>query len=135
MNRRWQKRKFLTSAALSLGRLPQCSSATLGADVVRIEEPACGAESRSDGPPFLGGESVYFLSVNRNKRSCAIDTKSEAGKELILRLASARRDQIGDNQPGAVSRAGNQRDLVLQLLRHDATHPWRRVSGSSGDRT
>jgi crotonobetainyl-CoA:carnitine CoA-transferase CaiB-like acyl-CoA transferase len=115
--------KILDLCRVVSGRLPQCSSATLGADVVKIEEPACGAESRSDGPPFLGGESAYFLSVNRNKRSCAIDTKPEAGKELILRLASARRDQIGDNQAGAVSRAGNQRDLVLQPFRHDATHP------------
>ena len=60
----------------------------LGADVVKIEEPGRGDESRSYGPPFLGGESAYFLSVNRSNRSCVIDLKSEAGKDLILRLAS-----------------------------------------------
>ena len=45
----------------------------LGADVVKIEEPGTGDESRGFGPPFLGGESAYFLSVNRNKRSCAVE--------------------------------------------------------------
>jgi formyl-CoA transferase len=59
----------------------------LGADVVKVEEPELGDGSRSYGPPFIGGESAYFLSINRNKRSCAIDLKSPAGKELILRLA------------------------------------------------
>jgi hypothetical protein len=59
----------------------------LGTDVVKVEEPELGDESRSYGPPFIGGESAYFLSINRNKRSCAIDLKSPAGKELILRLA------------------------------------------------
>jgi formyl-CoA transferase len=52
----------------------------LGADVVKVEQPGQGDESRSYGPPFLGGESAYFLSVNRNKRSCAINLKSDAGE-------------------------------------------------------
>jgi crotonobetainyl-CoA:carnitine CoA-transferase CaiB-like acyl-CoA transferase len=55
----------------------------LGTDVVKIEEPEHEDESRTYGPPFLGGESAYFLSVNRNKRSCAINLKSPAGKELV----------------------------------------------------
>ena len=47
----------------------------LGADVVKIEDPRSGDESRRYGPPFVNGESAYFLSVNRNKRSCTIDLK------------------------------------------------------------
>jgi crotonobetainyl-CoA:carnitine CoA-transferase CaiB-like acyl-CoA transferase len=52
----------------------------LDADVVKVEQPGQGDESRGYGPPFLGGESAYFLSVNRNKRSCAINLKSDAGE-------------------------------------------------------
>jgi crotonobetainyl-CoA:carnitine CoA-transferase CaiB-like acyl-CoA transferase len=55
----------------------------LGADVVKIEQPEHGDESRTYGPPFLGGESAYFLSVDRNKRSSAIDLKSPAGKDRV----------------------------------------------------
>jgi hypothetical protein len=80
----------------------------LGADVVKIEQPARGDESRSYGPPFLGGESAYFLSVNRNKRSCAIDMKSEAGKELILRLASVPDVLIKNFRAGARSGLGSE---------------------------
>src|SRR6516164_6325260 len=61
----------------------------LGADIVKIEEPGEGDEARRFGPPFQGGESAYFLSVNRNKRSCAIDLKSPAGGDLVRRLAAA----------------------------------------------
>jgi crotonobetainyl-CoA:carnitine CoA-transferase CaiB-like acyl-CoA transferase len=84
----------------------------LGADVVKIEEPCRGDESRSYGPPFLGGESAYFLSVNRNKRSCAIDMKSEAGKELILRLASVADVIVENFRPGAMERLGLGDDVL-----------------------
>lgn len=78
----------------------------LGADVVKIEEPGKGDESRSYGPPFVGGESAYFLSINRNKRSCAVDLKSAAGKELIVRLA-AKADVVVENfRPGTLERLG-----------------------------
>jgi crotonobetainyl-CoA:carnitine CoA-transferase CaiB-like acyl-CoA transferase len=78
----------------------------LGADVVKIEEPRRGDEARSYGPPFLGGESAYFLSVNRNKRSCALDLKTAAGKELIVRLASVADVVIENFRPGAMERLG-----------------------------
>ncbi len=78
----------------------------LGADVLKIEEPNNGDEARTYGPPFVGGESAYFLSVNRNKRSCAVDLKSEGGKELILRLASAGDVVIENFRPGTMERLG-----------------------------
>ncbi|WP_375465334.1 CaiB/BaiF CoA transferase family protein [uncultured Methylobacterium sp.] len=78
----------------------------LGADVVKIEEPGKGDEARTYGPPFIEGESAYFLSVNRNKRSCAIDLKSEAGKDLVRRLAT-RADVVIENfRPGTMARLG-----------------------------
>lgn len=78
----------------------------LGAEVIKIEEPAKGDDSRAFGPPFSGGESAYFLSVNRNKRSCAINLKSSDGVDLIRRLAR-HSDVIIDNfRPGTTDRLG-----------------------------
>lgn len=78
----------------------------LGADVVKVEEPGQGDESRSYGPPFQGGESAYFLSVNRNKRGIALDLKSAEGLATALALA-ARADVVVENfRPGALDRLG-----------------------------
>src|SRR5262245_21346777 len=60
----------------------------LGADVVKIERPGQGDDTRGWGPPFTeGGISAYFASANRNKRSVAIDLKTELGRAAVLRLA------------------------------------------------
>ncbi|WP_375786291.1 CaiB/BaiF CoA transferase family protein [Bradyrhizobium sp. Pha-3] len=78
----------------------------LGADIVKIEDPRQGDESRRYGPPFIGGESAYFLSVNRNKRSCAIDLKSPAGRDAVLDLASAADVVIENFRPGTLDKWG-----------------------------
>ena len=62
----------------------------LGADVIKIEIPGSGDDTRAWGPPFVGTESTYFLSVNRNKRSLALDLKSDLGKEALWRLISVK---------------------------------------------
>ena len=84
----------------------------LGADVVKIEEPGSGDESRSYGPPFLGGESAYFLSVNRNKRSCALDLKSAAGREIVCRLAAVADVVLENFRPGILERLGIGYDVL-----------------------
>jgi crotonobetainyl-CoA:carnitine CoA-transferase CaiB-like acyl-CoA transferase len=61
--------------------------ADLGADVIKVERVDGGDETRGWGPPFQGGEASYFLSVNRGKRSCALDLGSDADRELLLRLS------------------------------------------------
>jgi crotonobetainyl-CoA:carnitine CoA-transferase CaiB-like acyl-CoA transferase len=58
----------------------------LGADVVKIERPGAGDASRRWGPPWVGTESAYFLAVNRNKRSVALDIKAAADREHLRRL-------------------------------------------------
>ena len=87
---------------------PFCSMllGDLGAEIIKIEEPLQGDDSRAFGPPFAGGESAYFLSVNRNKRSCAINLKEEDGIAIIRRLAE-KSDVILDNfRPGTMERLG-----------------------------
>ena len=61
---------------------PYCTMvlADLGADVIKVERPQGGDETRGWGPPFAGGEAAYYLSVNRGKRSCAIDLSQEEGR-------------------------------------------------------
>lgn len=85
----------------------------LGADIIKIEEPKKGDDSRAFGPPFIGGESAYFLSVNRNKRSCSIDLKTEEGKALILDLVKKSDVIIENFRPGTMARLG----LAYETLR------------------
>ena len=79
----------------------------LGADVIKIERPEVGDQARGWGPPFLEGESAYFLSVNRNKRSIELDIKEPADAELLRRLI-ARADVFLTNNPrfDSLARAG-----------------------------
>ena len=86
----------------------------LGADVLKVEEPVKGDEARTYGPPFSGGESAYFMSVNRNKRSCGIDMKAAAGRDLILRLAAAADVVIENFRPGAMERLGLGYEVLKQ---------------------
>ncbi len=58
----------------------------LGADVVKVERPGRGDQARGYGPPFVAGESAYFMSLNRNKRSITINLASPGGQEIIGRL-------------------------------------------------
>ena len=87
---------------LDLSRIlagPFCTQmlADLGADVVKVERPGAGDDTRGWGPPFLeGGMSAYFAAANRNKRSVALDLKTEAGREVVRRLA-ARSDVLVEN--------------------------------------
>ena len=78
----------------------------LGADVIKVEIPGRGDDTRAWGPPFLNGESVYFLSVNRNKRSIALDLKQEAAQAALWRLIE-RADVVVENfSPGTIARLG-----------------------------
>src|SRR5215471_17515443 len=78
----------------------------MGADVIKVELPGTGDETRQWGPPFVAGESSYFMSVNRNKRSVTLDLKSAAGLEALRRLVE-RADALVENfRPGTMERLG-----------------------------
>jgi crotonobetainyl-CoA:carnitine CoA-transferase CaiB-like acyl-CoA transferase len=96
---------------------PYCTMvlADLGADVVKVERPNEGDETRAWGPPFVGGEAAYYLSVNRNKRSAAIDLKNPDGRRLALELCS-RADVVIENfRPGGAERLGLDAAAVCAL--------------------
>jgi crotonobetainyl-CoA:carnitine CoA-transferase CaiB-like acyl-CoA transferase len=86
----------------------------LGADVIKIEIPGRGDDTRHWGPPFVSGESVYFLSVNRNKRSIALDLKHEAAKEVLWRLIEEADVLVENFSPGTLDRLGFGYDAVKQ---------------------
>src|SRR5438093_5342538 len=87
---------------------PYCTMmlAYLGARVIKIEQPRGGDDTRGWGPPFLGAESAYFLSINRNKESVALDFKASDGRAILDALV-ARSDVLVENfRPGALARLG-----------------------------
>ncbi len=77
----------------------------LGADVIKVEPPS-GDHSRQWGPPFINGESSYFLSVNRNKRGVVLDLKSAEGLEAASQLAMASDVVVENFKPGTMERLG-----------------------------
>jgi CoA:oxalate CoA-transferase len=80
--------------------------ADVGAEVVKVEEPKRGDDARHLGPPFCGGESGFFVSVNRNKKSLTLDLKTPRGVALLKDLAG-RADVFVENfRPGVAERLG-----------------------------
>jgi crotonobetainyl-CoA:carnitine CoA-transferase CaiB-like acyl-CoA transferase len=87
---------------------PYCTMllADMGARVVKIEQPGKGDDTRAWGPPFLEGESAYFLSINRNKESVTLDFKHPEGRSILDRLVT-RADVLVENfRPGTLGKLG-----------------------------
>ncbi len=78
----------------------------LGARIIKVEQPGKGDDTRAWGPPFIGDESAYFLSINRNKESVTLDYKPAAGRAVLEKLV-AQADVLVENfRPGTLERAG-----------------------------
>ena len=95
---------------------PYCTMvlADLGARVIKLEQPGKGDDTRHWGPPFIGDESAYFLSINRNKESVTLDFKPAGGRDVFERLV-ARADVLVENfRPGTLDRAGLGWDALHQ---------------------
>ena len=80
--------------------------ADMGADIIKVEEPQFGDDTRAFGPPFVGGESAYFLSVNRGKRSLALNLKHVSALPIIKKLIKCCDVIIENFRPGAADRLG-----------------------------
>ncbi len=87
---------------------PYCTMllADMGARVIKIEHPAHGDDTRAWGPPFVAGESAYFLSVNRNKESLALDLKAPEARGIIATLLAAADVLVENFRPGIMTRLG-----------------------------
>jgi crotonobetainyl-CoA:carnitine CoA-transferase CaiB-like acyl-CoA transferase len=87
----------------------------LGATVIKVEEPTHGDDTRAWGPPFVDGESTYYLSVNRNKRSIALDLRTQEGAATARKLA-ARADVMVENfRAGRLAQYSLDYDSVVQV--------------------
>lgn len=87
---------------------PYCSMmlGDLGADIIKVERPRMGDETREWGPPNAGGESAYYLCVNRNKRSITVDMKAPEGKEIIRKLVAQSDILLENYKVGTLKRFG-----------------------------
>jgi crotonobetainyl-CoA:carnitine CoA-transferase CaiB-like acyl-CoA transferase len=87
---------------------PYCTMvlADLGADVIKLERPRGGDETRSWGPPFAGGEAAYYLSVNRGKRSCALDLEDPDARALAQELCDGADVIVENFKLGGADRLG-----------------------------
>jgi len=94
---------------------PYCTMllADMGARVIKVERPGDGDETRAWGPPFRGGESAYFLGINRNKESLTLDFKQPDGRRIVERLLEISDVLVENFRPGTLTRLG----LDYQSLR------------------
>jgi crotonobetainyl-CoA:carnitine CoA-transferase CaiB-like acyl-CoA transferase len=98
--------RVLDLSRVLAGPLATMTIADLGADVIKVERPGHGDDTRGWGPPFLGDDAAYFLSLNRNKRSVVIDLKTPKGVASVRRLASDRDVLIENFRPGLMATLG-----------------------------
>jgi crotonobetainyl-CoA:carnitine CoA-transferase CaiB-like acyl-CoA transferase len=78
----------------------------LGADVIKVERPGVGDDTRQWGPPFVGSDAAYYLSLNRNKRSITVDLKTTEGVDTVRRLAADSDVVIENFRPGLMAELG-----------------------------
>ena len=95
---------------------PYCTLllADMGADVIKIENPDGGDDSRAFRTPSYNGESTYFLTINRNKRSVALDLKSKSGRDAFLRLVDKADVVVENYRTGVMERLGLGYDVLKQ---------------------
>ncbi|MCL4425788.1 MAG: CoA transferase, partial [Firmicutes bacterium] len=96
---------------------PYCSMmlADMGAEVIKVELPGRGDDTRQWGPPYLGTESYYYLSVNRNKKSVTLNLKDPRGRQIALEMAR-RADVVIENfRPGTMEDLGLGYDTLREI--------------------
>jgi crotonobetainyl-CoA:carnitine CoA-transferase CaiB-like acyl-CoA transferase len=111
-----------------------------GADVIKVEPPG-GDETRGWGPPFVDGETPYYLAINRNKRSIELNLATAQGQEIVRRLASTSDVVVENFRAGAMARWGleyatlaqlNPRLVYLSISGFGRSGPYANVAGYDG---
>src|SRR5579872_3377899 len=111
-----------------------------GADVIKVEPPA-GDETRTWGPPYVDGESTYYLGINRNKRSIALDLTSQVGHDVVCRLAASADVLVENFRAGGMERFGlgyavlaqaNPRLIYASISGYGRSGPYADVAGYDG---
>ena len=99
---------------------PACTQqlADMGADVIKIEAPGIGDDVRQSKPPAAGDEAHFFLAFNRNKRSVALDIRTDEGKDIFHRLAEQSDVVIQNFRPGVMARFGLDYDRLKERHPH-----------------
>jgi Predicted acyl-CoA transferases/carnitine dehydratase len=109
--------RVLDLSRVLAGPLATMTLGDLGADVIKLERPVEGDDTRHWGPPFAGDDAAYFLSLNRNKRSVVVDLATPSGVEMVRRLAASS-DVLVEN-----FRVGLMEELGLGLDELRTAHP------------
>lgn len=121
---------------LDLSRIlsgPWCTMilSDLGAEVLKVEEPGRGDYSRAYGPPFVGGESVYFMGYNRGKRSVTLNLKVQRGRELLRSLVPKVDVLVHNYQRDWVFKAGLDYES-LKSIKPNLVYCWISAYGEDG---
>ncbi len=103
----------------------------LGADVIKLEQPGRGDETRAWGPPFVGGESPYFWAANRNKRSLTLDLSRAEGRTIFARLVASSHVLVDNFKVGTLERWGFD-DAALWRIQPSLVHTAITAYGTAG---
>jgi crotonobetainyl-CoA:carnitine CoA-transferase CaiB-like acyl-CoA transferase len=107
--------RVLDLSRVLAGPLATQTLGDLGADVIKVERPGVGDDTRHWGPPFVADDAAYYLALNRNKRSIAVDLRTPEGVATIRRLAAGSDVVIENFRPGLMAELG----LALEDLRRE----------------
>jgi formyl-CoA transferase len=86
-----------------------------GAEIIKVERPGTGDDTRTWGPPFAGGESAYYLCANRNKKSIVVDLKQSAGVDVVRELAACSDVLVENFTPGLMARFGLDYESLREI--------------------
>ncbi|XP_004708218.1 succinate--hydroxymethylglutarate CoA-transferase [Echinops telfairi] len=110
--------KILDLTRVLAGPFATMNLGDLGAEVIKVERPGVGDDTRTWGPPFVGSESTYFLSVNRNKKSIAVNIKDPKGVKIIKELAAVCDVFVENYVPGKLSKMGLGYEDIDKIAPH-----------------
>ena len=106
--------KVSTSTTFSLVPSVRLILSDMGAEVLKIEAPSKGCATRQN-PPFIKGQSAYFMSLNRGKKGITLNLKSERGKKVFFQLVSTADVLVENFRPGVMDRLGFDYQTVSEV--------------------